>query len=154
MTETTQIVLNGGKFKSFQMRNTLLSICSTRNDEIAENVKRKLLDCYDLVTAEARYHLHCRREFKPHKPASATPGRPTNQERIDHFNNVCSWLESEAEIHTLTEIYKKMVEIAGSEDKVYSQKWLKTKLKEKYGDHINFVEEENKANKVCFRNMI
>ena len=47
-----------------------------------------------------------------------------------------------------------MVEIAGSEDKVYSQKWLKTKLKEKYGDHINIVEEEGKADKVCFRNMI
>ena len=46
-----------------------------------------------------------------------------------------------------------MVEIAETEDKVYSQKWLKTKLKERHGEHINFVE-ECKPNKVCFCDMV
>ena len=136
------------------VRETLLSICSSRNDQLAENVKRRLLDCIDLVAAEARYHFHCRCEFKRNIPASSTPGRPSDQDRMVYFNAVCTWLESEAEIHTVTEIYNKMVEIAGSEDSVYSQKWLKTKLKERYGDHITFSEGEGKGSKVCFRNMM
>ena len=56
------------------------------------------------------------------------------------FDADCTWLESEAEIHTVTEIYNRMIEIAGSKDSVYSQKWLKIKLKERYGDHITFSE--------------
>lgn len=51
-------------------------------------------------------------------------------------NAVCTLLESVAEIHTLTEIYNRMVEIAGSEDSVYTQKWLKKKVKERYGDIV------------------
>ena len=103
----------------FSKCTTLLSICSSRNDQLAENLKRR---SFDLVAAEARYHFHCRREFKPNIPAGSTHGRPTDQNRISHFNAVCSWLESEAEIHTLTEIHNHMVEIAGSEESVYSQK--------------------------------
>ena len=35
-----------------------------------------------------------------------------------------------------------MIEIAGGENeyKVYSTKWLKTKLQEKFGDHVFFSE--------------
>ena len=47
-----------------------------------------------------------------------------------------------------------MIEIAGSKDSVYSQKWLKTKLKERYGDHITFSEGEGQSSKVCLRNMM
>ena len=36
------------------IRETLLSICSSRNDQMAEHLKRSLLDCIDLVAAEAR----------------------------------------------------------------------------------------------------
>ena len=136
------------------MRVTLLSISSSRNDQLAENLKRRLLNCIDLVAAEARYHFHCRREFKPNMSAGSTPGRPTDQDRISHFNAVCSCLESEAGIHTLTEIHNHMVEIAGSEECVYSQKWLKTKLKERYGDHVTFSERDGKASKTCFLIMV
>ena len=63
-------------------------------------------------------------------------------------------MESEAEIHTLTEIHNHMMEIAGSEESVYSQKWLKTKLKEIYEDHVTFSEGDDKARKTCFLNMV
>ena len=70
------------------------------------------------------------------------------------FDADCTWLESEAEIHTVTEIYNRMIEIAGSKDSVYSQNWLKIKLKERYGDHITFSEGEGQSSKVCLRNMM
>jgi len=144
-------VLIGGKFKSYQCAKT---ICSSRNDRVSDHLKTRLLDCLYLVATEGRYHLHCRQKFKPTLPTSSTPGRPKDEERIANFESVCFWLESEVEIYTLSEIHEKMVEMAESKDKVYSQKWLKTKLKERYREHINFVEEEGKPNKVCFNNIV
>ena len=48
-----------------------------------------------------------------------------------------------------------MIEIVGGENeyKVYSTKWLKTKLQQKFGDHVFFSEVNGKSNVVCFRNM-
>ena len=110
------------------MCENLLAICSSRSNQIAANLERRLLDLdnTDLVAVEVRYQ----------------------------FQELCSWLESEAEIHTVSEIHNQMAEIAGSEDTTYNWKWLKTKIKEKYGDHVMFTEEEGKSSKVCFSNMV
>ena len=146
--------VNWRRVQVLSMRDTLLKICNARNDAFSRNVEMKLLDCIDLVAAEARYHHHCRSEFKPRPSPSATPGRPLNQERMRNFDMVCSWLESEVEIHTLSDIYEKMKEIGSTGDQIYSQKWLKAKLKERYSHHIIFIEEEGKPNKVCFKDMV
>lgn len=138
------------------MRENLLVVCSSRSDRIAKSLERKLLDIEnsDLVAVEARYHFQCRKDFKPKLPEETTPGRPINKDRQFYFDEVCTWLESEAEIYTLSEIYNHMLEVAGSEEKVYSRKWLKTKIKERYGDHVTFTEVEGKSTKVCFGNMV
>ena len=36
---------------------------------------------------------------------------------------------------------------------VYSRKWLKVKLQQKYNEHIVFTEEEGRANSVYFQDM-
>ena len=138
------------------MRENLLAICSSRSDQIAANLERRLLDLdnTDLVAVEARYHFQCRKDFKPKLPKQTTPGRPIDKDKQFYVEELCSWLESEAEIHTLSEIHNQMAEIAGSEDTIYSRKWLKTKIKEKYGDHVTFIEEEGKSSKVCFSNIV
>ena len=43
-----------------------------------------------------------------------------------------------------------MAEIAGSED-IYSKKWLKMKVQERYGNHVLFTEIAGKSNVVCLR---
>ena len=45
-----------------------------------------------------------------------------------------------------------MSELAESTE-VYAVKWLKNKLKEKYGEHIFFAEIEGHANVVCFKDL-
>ena len=62
---------------------------------------------------------------------------------------VCKWLESEAELHSLSEIHKQMIDLS-VDGNVYSPKWLKTKLKEKYHDNIFFAEVDGRADVVCF----
>ena len=47
-----------------------------------------------------------------------------------------------------------MLEIAGSEECAYSQKWLKKKLQDKYSYYITFVQSGGNATKVCLRNMV
>ena len=138
------------------MHENLLAICSSRSDQIAANLERRLLDLdnTDFVAVEARYHFQCRKDFKPKLPKETTPGQPIDTDRQFYFEELCSWLESETEIHTLSEIHNQMAEIAGSEDTIYSWKWLKTKIKEKYGDHVTFTEEGGKSSKVCFSNMV
>ena len=115
------------------MRENLLAICSSRSDQIAASLERRLLDLdnTDLVAVEARYHFQCRKDLKPKLPEETTPGRPIDKDRQFYFEEVCSWLESEAEIHTLSEIYNQMAEIACSEDTIYSRKWFKNKNRRK-----------------------
>ena len=43
-----------------------------------------------------------------------------------------------------------MCKLAESTD-VYTVKWLKNKLKEKYGEHIFFAKIKGRANVVCFK---
>ena len=143
------------KVKVLSMRENLLSICDSRSDDCAQRLKRRLLTCTDLVAAEARYHCDCRMGFKrTQEDTNSTPGRPPDHDKNIYFEAACSWLESQTEIQTVSEVYEHMLEIAGSEENVYSAKWLKTKLKERYGDHVSFTEEEGKHSKICFSNMI
>ena len=140
-------------------RNQTLSVCCRRNDDWALEVQRRALECHDFVAAEARYHVSCYERFqlgrtKVGVQLSTPTGRPTDQKCQNYFRIVCEWLENEGEAHSLSEIHCKMTDIAGSSDDVYSQKWLKKKLQEKYKDHIFFTEVAGKSNVVCFRNMV
>ena len=47
-----------------------------------------------------------------------------------------------------------MLDIAGSEECAYSQKWLKKKIEDKYSHHIRFVQSGGNAIKVRLQNMI
>ena len=57
-------------------------------------------------------------------------GRPVDKNMLQSFEMLYIWLEVEAdaESYTVTELQKKMTELANSEA-VYGTKWLKTKLK-------------------------
>ena len=137
------------------MRDKIINIYQQREDKQSEEKSKKLLSMHDLVVAEGPYHTKCKQEFYSGKHANTeTPGRPKNSTHNENFEAVCEWLEAEAEVHTLSEVYKKMLEITGSEECAYSQKWLKKKLEERYSHHIVFVQSRGSITKVCLRNMV
>ena len=78
---------------------------------------------------------------------------PEMQSMVDFFNKLCEWLEEEAELYTLVELYERMIDIAGGSNDVYSVKRLKQKLQDKYKDFIFFAEIQGRKNVVCLRNM-
>ena len=115
------------------------------------------MNCIDFVQAEARYHHTCHGKFCASEGLSSPltknlVGHQANKESADYFNKLCSYIESETEVYSLQELQAKMIKIAGgkNEYKVYSTKWLKTKLQQKFGDHVFFSEVNGKSNVVCW----
>lgn len=133
-------------------RDTLLEICDKRDDEWAEEVRRRIIPCIDLIQANAKYHETCRKNFTGKAKPGMAKGRPQNMDKQNYFETICDWLETEGELHSITEIHEKMKEIAESDD-VYSRKYLKGKLIEKYGDSLFFAEMQGRSDVVVFRDM-
>ena len=84
-----------------------------------------------------------------------TKGRKVNEDREMLFQELCVWLEDSTEhgLHTLNDVHEKYYEMDTSDDKslVYSKKWLKKKLEEKYSENIYFTNEERRADILCFK---
>ena len=70
------------------------------------------LDCRDLVAPEARYHITFIKRFSLNKyqksSNASTVGRLVCNIEQESFNVLCKWLESEAEIYSLSKIQSKM----------------------------------------------
>ena len=150
--------------KKMQMATTipfkerLIFVCQKRDDEWGgEEVRRRVTNCNDLVAVEARYHISCtdERYLGKHGTFKSPSSRPTDSDCLENFELVCECLEAEGELCSLSEVHDKMTEIAklNESENVYSQKWLKTKLQQKYKEHIFFAEVNAKSNVICFREM-
>ena len=91
------------------------------------------LDCRDLVAPEARYHITFIKRFSLNKDQNVsnaiTVGLPVCSVDQENCDIPCRWLESETEIHSMSEIYSKMIEFVEENNEVYTKRWLKTKLK-------------------------
>ena len=128
-----------------------------RNHKWADEVKMRVLDCHDLVASEARYHITCTERFSlnnDQKSSNATTvGRPACNVEQENFDILCKWLESEAEIYSMSEIYSRMVELVGENKDIYTKRWPKTKLKIKYREHTMFTKAPGKPSVVCFKNL-
>jgi len=123
-----------------------------RNDHWGIQIKGRLQSCNDLVAEEALYHHLCYFRFTQNRssePESTRSGRRTDPEMAKAFEDICHFLESSCEsLYSLSEL---RCEFESSE--VYSNKHLKRKLKEKYGDHVFFAEVNGRPDVICFRDM-
>ena len=72
---------------TFQIRDNVLQHCDARlekndHDELALQVKSRLLCCIDLIAAEARYHTLCMTQFRSDRSmdkSKQVSGRPKNE---------------------------------------------------------------------------
>ena len=81
--------------------------------------------------------------------------RPVNSGAKEIFDKLCYWLENECEMEVLTlvEVHDKMKSMS-DEHEPYSKKRLKTKLQQRFGDHLVFSEVCGKKNVFSFKNMV
>jgi len=74
-------------------------------------------------------------------------------EKEQSFEKLCDWLEvNDFELLTLQDIVKKADDLACGSN-VYTDQYLKQKLLQRYGDHIQFCEVRGRQNVVCWKEM-
>ena len=67
--------------------------------------------------------------------------------KSETFEKICGWLElNDCELLTLQDVTNKAKVLLPDNDEVYSEKWLKQKLIQRYGDHIQFNEVRGRRN--------
>ena len=97
--------------KRTTFREKILNICMLRSDFWASQVESRLQNCIDLVAEEAVYHKSCYCKFISDKSLGNSEnkvvGRPENKDMLAIFTKLCEWLESEAELYTLSELHQK-----------------------------------------------
>ena len=70
-----------------------------------------------------------------------------------HFLSKIFFMIMDLRRYSMSEIYCKMIELVGENNDVYTKRWLKTKLKNKYEAQIMFNEASRKSNVVCFKKL-
>ena len=137
------------------IHESLIECAKERNDDWGQAVLARLETCIDLVAAESVYHSFCMNDFKLKKgETSGTKGRPQNASMTEACEHICDWLENyaESEVHSIQELYDKMVQNHNSA--VYSLKSFREKLKSKYKEHVYFVKGAGcRGDLVCFKEM-
>ena len=88
------------------LKSKILEQCQKRNDKWSVEVETRLSCSMDLVADEGMNHSECLSRFMSFKPPNEKSlgfaGRPTEQKLLLSFNNLCKWLENEAdgELHS------------------------------------------------------
>ena len=143
--------------ETMEIQKNVLDVCAKRlslcaSDVAALSVQSRLMTCCDLVAEEAVYHRKCHTDFFASSVVKQV-GRPVDVGKYEAFDKLCAWLEEGAdELVTLAELSQKSASLTGNID-VYSEKWLKLKLVERYREHIVFAEVNGRKNVICWRNM-
>ncbi len=144
---------------------TILECCHNRADEWGLTVKGRIeYHGCDLHAADCLYHHACSGNFRSglgtplqfqNVPDTKrrNPGRPNNEDQEQAFMKVISYLEqNDDEQLTITHLRDKMKDFLISTDSVpFGNQYLKSKLKEEYGDSIHFAEEEGLSDIVTMR---
>ena len=142
-------------------KKNLFDKCIERGDKWADDVKRRLSDCIDLVASDAVYHKQCQSNFFTNKGmpglketnTEKTPGRPTNTIMQQNFDKLCDWHEKQTDLFTIAELRTKMCSPAGENSEVYTIKRMKQKIEERWKHYVFFTNEPGRSNVVCFIDM-
>jgi len=138
---------------TLDVQRSVLDQCKVRADAWGLEVLSRINAC-DCVRAEdAVYHKNCHRDFFG-MSVYGTRGRPVDSLKSETFKKLCEWLEvNDCELLTLQDVVDKAQALVPNNDAVYTEQWLKKKLVEQYGDHIQFNEVRGRRNVICWKRM-
>ena len=149
--------------KTDNFAKTILERCDTRSDEWALIVKGRIeFFRGDLHAADCVYHRDCSSRFRygrnPQKLLSPTEdcyhiktGKPKNTDQDQAFRRMCAYLEeNDNEQLTMSNLVDKMHEYTLDETP-YTRRYLKARLKEQYGENIQFAEKEGAGDVVTMK---
>ena len=141
------------------MQQTLLNACDKRQDDVALDVKARILYAGDIRAVEAKYHRTCMQRFLKGIHIKSEEGILINQRNLnttkgDAFIQLCRWLLLDAQSETqynMQDLQDQLDTYLPTEVAPYSAKHLKRRLIEYFGEHISIAEIDGKANIVTLR---
>ncbi len=149
---------------TLQIKDSLLRICDSRGDEWADSVRARLEAANDLPAEESIYHRNCSSNFRTGRniPVSHTGtkskmskgGRPKVDTRENAFIQVIQYLqENDDEQITIGDLMAKMNEymVDDANASTFTDRYMKQRLLDNFGDQIVITEIDSKANVVTFR---
>ena len=130
---------------TIETKDTILKICSERNDEWSEAVSAWLMNVHDLPAADQTCNVNFRtnRQLPQLYETDELPaakkrkvGRPQNEEKKQAFVKVAKFLEdNDDEQITVGDLVEKMEEyLNNTNSEAYGRSHMKTKLLEHFGD--------------------
>ena len=119
--------------KKNTLQESLLQICEGRTDEVALNLKARIIFAGDIRAVEAKYHGQCYQTFKVSPKPGGTGKNPRNLDELNEngFCQLCSWLKTadgNDEQYTLEDFRKKLTTFLSKDVPAYSVKHLKRRL--------------------------
>lgn len=130
-------------------KDSLLETARNRNDKWGSDVILRVGNVSDLVAAEGRYHGACGKQFfKRISTQQSSKGRPKNVEVTAAFDFVCNYIENNEDqcqfsLREILNDYKGYIP---------TEKILKKRLIDKYGQEIVIATGINRQPVICFRN--
>ena len=163
-----RVELEKGRFSCVRTNmfvKTILEVCESRSDDWGLTVKGRIeYYLHDLHAADGLYHHSCSGNFRsflgvPLQFQTAPEakrrkvGRPKNDDKEEAFQKMCSYLElNDEEQLTVSSLRDTMKGFLFSPDSApYGNYYLKTLLKNRYGDSIHFAEGEGVDDIVTMR---
>jgi 5'-3' exonuclease len=143
----------------------ILECCDVRSDAWSFTVKGRI-EYYggDLHAADCLYHHSCSGNFRSGRDVPLQfrtvpeakrrqSGRPKDEDQEQAFSKMCSYLENNDEEQlTISELRDKMKELLTGEDSLpYGNQYLKSLLKERYGNAICIAEGDGLTDIVTMR---
>ena len=125
-------------------------------DTWAVQVKGRLISINDLVAEEALLHKRCNKIFSRESSfnTDSAGGRKQDDFRLELFDELCTWLETELKhsLFTLEQIHRKMISLDKSPDEslVYLKKHLRNMLVDRYQEKMYFTSQERWSDVLCF----
>ena len=114
----------------------------------------------DLVSEEALLHKQqCNTNFSCGSSfnTDGVGGRNQDDFRLELFDELCTWLETELEhsLYTLEQIHQKMISMDKLPDKslVYSKKNLRNMLVDRYLEKMYFTSQKRRTDILCFKDI-
>ena len=135
------------------MKDTFIAQANERNDDWRREVFTRLQDCYDLVAAEAIYHVACSNKFCLKKKNKKRVPQVTRNKQ-DIFESFCMWFDENIENkpYTVRELYTKMCEGCENDTDTYDFKVFSKKLKNKYDEFLTISSGTGRSGDiVCMR---
>ena len=131
-------------------------MCEGRTDEVALNLKARIIFAGDIRAAEAKYHRQCYQTFKVSFKPEGTGKNPRNLDELNEngFCQLCSWLKTEDGNdgqYTFEDWRKKLTTFLPEDVPAYSVKHLKRRLVKYSNDKITVTECPDSANMRTFK---